>query len=87
MSRGSTNNSNFLSSEYDDKDFLVANEIELWERDHSCNTEKITAMGNTKGGNWSMTTHGIQGRLIIEYYEQRCPNGENLPNCDICGGS
>ena len=56
--------SNFLCLEYDGTTDLEVNETDSWERDHSCNTEKINAMGNTEGGNLSMTTQGIQGRLI-----------------------
>ena len=62
--QGSTGNSNFLCSEYDDRDDLAANETNSRERDHSCNTGKITATGNTEGGRWTSDIQGIQGRLI-----------------------
>ena len=49
--KGIIGESYFLCLEYDDRDDLEANEIDSWVRDHSCNTGKITAMGNTEGGN------------------------------------
>ena len=49
--KGSMGDSNFLCSEHDGRDDLEANEIDSWDRDHSCNTRKITTMGNTGGSN------------------------------------
>ena len=43
--RGSTGDSSFLYSEYDGRADLTTNETNSWERDHSCNTGKITANG------------------------------------------
>ena len=43
--RGSVVDSNFLCLEYDDRDDMVANETDSWERDHNYNTGKITANG------------------------------------------
>ena len=42
--------SNFLCSEYDGRVDLVVNETDSWERDHSCNTENVTADGKYLGG-------------------------------------
>ena len=47
--KGITGDPNLLCSEYDDRATLEANEIDSWERDHSCNTEKITADGKYRG--------------------------------------
>ena len=58
--------SNFLCSEYDGRDDLVDNENNSWERDHSYNIGKITAMGNTRGSNWNSDFQGIQGILITK---------------------
>ena len=44
--KGSTENLNFLSLEYDVRADLEANEIDSWERDHSCNTRNVTANGD-----------------------------------------
>ena len=43
--KGSTLDSNFPFSRYDDRYDLVANETDSWERDHSYNTGKITTNG------------------------------------------
>ena len=40
--RGSVVESNFLCLEYDDKVNQEANEIDSWERDHSCNIGNVT---------------------------------------------
>ena len=45
--KGSMRESNFLCSKYDGRDDLATNETDSWEKDHSCETRKITAMGNT----------------------------------------
>ena len=42
---GSTGDSNFLFSEYDDMALLAANETNSWDRDHSYNNMTITANG------------------------------------------
>ena len=69
--KGSMWDSNFLCSKYDDRADMEANETDSWEMDHSCNIEKMIAMGDTEGGNWTSGIHGIQLRLITKYYEQR----------------
>ena len=43
--QGSTRDSNFLCSEYDDSADLVANETNSWDRDDSCNTGNVTVNG------------------------------------------
>ena len=47
--QGSMGDSKFLCSEYDDRADLAANEIDSWERDHSCNTGNVTANGKYRG--------------------------------------
>ena len=42
---GSTGDSNFLCSEYGDRDELEANETESWDMDHSYNTSNVTTDG------------------------------------------
>ena len=85
--KGSTRDSKFICSEYDDKEYLETNEIDSWERDHICKTGKITAKGNTGGSNWTNDIQGIQGILITDYSKQRRPNGGKLPYYDIIFGA
>ena len=47
----STGDSNFICSEYDERDDLLENDVESWERVHSCELGDITTMGNTWGSN------------------------------------
>ena len=63
--------SNFLFSEYDDKEEHAANETDSWERDHSCNAGNVTIDGKYLGKVDTFDIDGIQGRHIVEYSEQR----------------
>ena len=63
--------SNFLFSEYDDRADQAANEIDSWVWDHSYNTGNVTVDGKFLGEVDTFGIHGIQGRLIVEYFEQR----------------
>ena len=47
--RGSVVDSKFLCSEHDGKADQVANETDLWERDHSCNAGNVTVDGKYLG--------------------------------------
>ena len=69
--RGSVVDSNFLCSEYYGREDQVANETDSWERDHSCNTGKVTEDGKYSGEVDTFGIDGIQGRLIAEYSQQR----------------
>ena len=69
--KGSTQGSNFLCLEYDERDDLEANETDSWERDHSYNTRNVTADGKYLGEVDTFGTDGIQGRHIAKYSEQR----------------
>ena len=73
--------SNFLFSEYDSREDQVANEIDSWEWDHSCNTGNVTADGKYLGEIEIFDIDGIQGRHIAIYSEQRRPKVGVLPNC------
>ena len=77
--------SNFLCSEYDGREDQETNEIDSWERDHSCNTENIVADGKYLEEVDTFDTDGIQRRHIVECSEQRRPNVGMLPNYFLCG--
>ena len=78
--------SKFLCLEYGDRADLAANETDSQERDHSCNTRTITVDGKCLGEVDTFGIHGIQGRLIVEYSEERRPKGGMLPTCYMWGG-
>ena len=88
MNRGKGNvvDSNFLYSEYDDRADQAANETDSWEWDHSYNTGNITADEKYLGEVDTFDIHGIHGRHIAEYYEQRKPNVGMLPNYFLWDG-
>ena len=78
--------SNFLCSEYDDRADQAANETDSWERDHSCNTEDVTADGKYLGEVDTFGIDGIQERHIAEYSEQRGSKVGMLQNYYLWGG-
>ena len=45
--------SNFLCSEYDGKADLEKNDTNSWGGTHSCGAGEMTAMGDTRGSNWT----------------------------------
>ena len=51
--------SNFFCSEYDDRADQASNEIDSWERDHSCNTRNVTTDGKYLGEVDTFGTDGI----------------------------
>ena len=61
-------------------------ELDSWEWDHSYNTKNVAADGKYLEEVDTFDTDGIQGRHIVEYYEQRRPNRGMLPNCFLWGG-
>ena len=69
--RGSIVDSNFLCSEYDDREDQETKETNSWEWDHSCNTGNVIADGKYLGEVDTFDIDGIQGRHIAEYSEQR----------------
>ena len=69
--RGSVVDSNFLCSEYDGRADQAANETDSWEWDHIYNTGNITADEKYLGEVDTFDIDGIQGRHIVEYFEQR----------------
>ena len=84
--KGSVVDSNFIFSEYDDKEDQETNETDSWKRDHRCNTRNFTLDGKYL---WKVDTFGvdgIQGRHIAEYIEQRRPKVGMLPNIYLWGG-
>ena len=83
---GSVVDSNFLFSEYDGREDQEANETDSWEWDHSCNTENVTVDGKYLGEVENFDIDGVQGRHIVEYYEQRRPKVGMLPNSFLWGG-
>ena len=60
--------------------------LDSWEWDHSCNTRNVTVNGKCLEEVDTFEIDGIQGRIIVEYYEQRQPNGGMLPNYFVWGG-
>ena len=60
--------------------------LDSWEWDHSCNTGNVTANGKCLEEVDTFEIDGIQGRLIVEYSEQRRPKGGMLPNYFLWGG-
>ena len=51
------------------------------EWDHSCNIGNVATYGKYLEKVDTFDIDGIQGRNIIEYYEQRRPKVGILPNC------
>ena len=47
--QGSTGESNFLCSEYNNRDSLEADDTNSWGGNHSCGTREMTIMGDTWG--------------------------------------
>ena len=45
--------------------------LDSWEWDHGCNTWNVTANGKYLEEVDTFDIDGIQGRHIIEYFEQR----------------
>ena len=64
--KGSVVDSNFLCSEYDERENQVANETNSWEWDHGCNMGNVTVDGKYLGEVDTFGTDGIQGRHITE---------------------
>ena len=69
--KGSTGESNFLCSKYNDRDDVVVDDTNSWGGNHTCGTREMNAMGDTWGYSWTSDIHGIQGRLIAQYSEQK----------------
>ena len=84
--KGSVVDSNFLCSEYDGKADQETNEIDSWERGHSCNIENVTTDGKYLEEVDTFDINGIQGRHIAEYSEQRQSKVGMLQNCYLWGG-
>ena len=78
--------SNFLCSEYDGRADEAANETDLWEWNHGCNTENVTPDGKYLEEVDTFDIDGIQGRHITEYSEQRRSNVVMSPNYLLWGG-
>ena len=83
---GSVLDSNFLCSEYDGREDHATNETNSCEWDHSCNTGDVIADEKYLDEVDTFDIDGIQGRHIVEYYEQRRSNVGMLPNCFLWGG-
>ena len=60
--------------------------LNSWEWDHSYNTENVTTDGKYLEEVDTFDIDGIQGRHIVEYFEQRKPNVGMFPNCFLWGG-
>ena len=69
--KGIMGDSNFLCSEYENRENQEANETNSWERDRSCNTGDVTADGKYLGEVDTFGINGIQGRYNAKYSEQR----------------
>ena len=84
--KGSVVYSNFLCSEYDGSVDHAANQIESWEWDHSCNTRDVATNGKYLEEVGTFDIDGIQGRHVVEYFEQRKPKVGMLLNYYMWGG-
>ena len=63
--QGSTGDSNFLCLEYNGRDDLAANETDSWERDHSCKSGKMTAMGTLGELTGLVISRGSKGDSLL----------------------